>query len=52
MVEYKGCWLAKNSVAYELWAKNEIAKLDKHMKELDRNNEELIKRYQPKETAK
>jgi len=52
MIEYKGCLLAKNSVAYGFWEKKEFDKLDKHMKELDRNRDELIKRYEPKEKAK
>jgi len=48
-VEYKNVWLAKNSTAYELWEKKDFAKLDKHMKELDNKEKELIRRYEPKE---
>lgn len=52
-VQYKNTWLSKNSDAYTMWEeakkKPEMYKvLDKHLKELERKNEELMKRYPSK----
>lgn len=48
-VTYKDGLLAKNSEAYKLWEKKEFKALDKHLKELEVKNSELMKRYTPKE---
>lgn len=45
-VTYKNTLLAKNSEAYKLWEDVEFAKLDKHLKQLDKNQQELLKRYE------
>ena len=49
MVEYKGVWLARNSRAYELWEKKDFKALDKHMKEVDQREKDLLARYSTKE---
>lgn len=49
MVEYKGVWLARNSKAYELWANKDFKELDKHIKEVDRREKELLARYSTKD---
>lgn len=50
MVEYKGVMLAPNSQAYELYQeakkKGDYKALDKHMKQLEQNERDLIKRYE------
>jgi hypothetical protein len=55
MVHYKGTTLAKNSEAYELWEAWQSAKsdrnqrqkkLDDHLKQLAKNEEALLKRYE------
>jgi len=48
MVWYKTTWLSKNSDAYKLWENKEFAKLDKHLKQLVKNAEELIAHYDKK----
>jgi len=48
-VVYKGVSLGKSSHAYELWEKKDFKKLDQHLKQLDKNNEELHKRYKSEE---
>jgi hypothetical protein len=47
-MNYKGIWLAKNSEAYSIWEKKDFAKLDKHLKDLDTKEKELVRRYEPK----
>lgn len=44
-VKYKDWLLAKKSEAYELYASGELQKLDKHLKQLETNERELLKRY-------
>jgi hypothetical protein len=44
-VQYKGQWLAKASDAFEMFEKKEFAQLDKHLKELEQKNRELVQRY-------
>ena len=49
-VQYYGTFLMKGSQAYELWEQMQKdpkvkAKLDAHMKELDKKNKELMERY-------
>lgn len=44
-VFYKNAWLMKNSKAYELYQAGEYEKLDKHLKQLDLNERELLKKY-------
>ena len=55
MVKYKGLILMKGSKALELWdawqkektdRNGAQKKLDKHMKEVEQNSVELIKRYE------
>ena len=41
--------LTCNSEAYELWSKKEFNKLDQHLKALEVKNQELMRRYEPKE---
>ncbi len=41
-VKYKGVWLCRGSVAYELHEAKEWQKLDKHMKQLDKNEHMLV----------
>ena len=43
--EYRGVSLGKSSYAYELWQNKDFKKLDQHLKQLDKNNQELIERY-------
>lgn len=45
---YKFTYLARNSEAYKLWEAKEFSKLDKHLKQLQRNAEDLIKHYEGK----
>lgn len=45
VVKYKEWSLARNSKAYELYETKDFKALDKHLKQLDKNNEELVKRY-------
>lgn len=45
-VEYRGMWLAKNSAAYEMHEKKNFKDLDKHLKELETKNKELMQRYE------
>ena len=52
---YRGSVLKRNSDAYKLWETwkktndaKDRAKLDKHMKQLDLNEELLLKRYESK----
>lgn len=52
MVEYKGTWLARNSEAYQIWESKDFKKLDKHLKQLQQNHVELLKRYESFETVK
>lgn len=49
MVKYKDWVLGKTSFAYMLHAEKKFSELDKHLKQLERENAELIKRYEPKE---
>lgn len=44
--EYKGLWLMRGSTAYELYAAGELVSLDKHLRQLDQNERELLKRYE------
>lgn len=44
-VKYKNVWLHKNSYAYHLHKEGEFEKLDKHMKQLDLNEKQLLERY-------
>lgn len=48
IVKYKQEHISHNSKAYELWEKKEFKLLDKHLKQLDKDNELLIKHYQEK----
>lgn len=48
MVKYKGVTLAKNSDAYKMWEDKDFQKLDKHLKELDKNEKALLDRYRKK----
>lgn len=45
-VLYKGVWLAKTSMAYALYDAKSFEALDKHLKQLDQNERELLKRYE------
>lgn len=45
-VLYKGVWLAKTSMAYALYDSKRFEALDKHLKQLDQNERELLKRYE------
>lgn len=47
-VKYKDSWLMKNSKAYEYWERGEFTLLDWHLKQLDKNEKELLKRYDSK----
>lgn len=44
-IEYKGVFLASGSKAYELYTDKKFKELDQHLKQLDRNLNELIQRY-------
>lgn len=44
-VEYKGILLMPNSTAYDLWIRKEFKLLDRHMKELDQKEKDLMERY-------
>lgn len=45
-VLYKGVWLMRNSHAWELYMSGNMSALDKHLKQLDTNERELLKRYE------
>lgn len=48
-IDYHGVLLMPGSEAYELYhskEKDNLKKLDKHMKELEQKNKDLIKRYE------
>ena len=45
-VKYKDMLLARNSLAYQLYEKGELQALDKHLKQLELNERELLKRYE------
>lgn len=45
-VLYKNVWLARNSLAWELYMNENYPALDKHLKQLDTNERELLKRYE------
>lgn len=47
-VKYKDTWLMKNSKAYEYWERGELSLLDSHLKQLDKDEKELLKRYEAK----
>ena len=44
-VFYRGSWLAPGSLALELHANRKFPELDKHLKELDQKERDLIARY-------
>ncbi len=46
MTKYKKYILAKTSQAYALHEAGEFEKLDKHLKQLELNERELLKRYE------
>lgn len=48
-VVYKGVRLGKSSDAYAMWEKKDFKKLDQHLKQLDQNNIDLLKRYEKKQ---
>ena len=48
MVPYKNTWLARNSDAYDMWERKDFQALDKHLKKLDQDAKDLIKRYADK----
>lgn len=43
-VPYKGMWLFPGSDAYFLYHAGELAKLDKHLKEVEQRYRELLER--------
>ena len=45
-VLYKGIWLCKGSHSKALHDEGKLEALDKHLKQLDQNERELIKRYE------
>lgn len=52
-VKYKDNFLAYNSEAYHLWDTKSFKELDRHLKELDQKEQDLLRRYTPKtETEK
>lgn len=44
-VRYKNIGLAKGSVARDLFDRAEFTLLDKHLKQLDQNERDLLKKY-------
>lgn len=52
MVYYKSYWLAKNSDAYEMWQRKDYQKLDKHLKEIEQKEKELLNRYKDNHETK
>lgn len=48
MVKYKDGWLGKGSDAYAMWEKKDFQALDKHLKKLDQDAKDLVKRYAEK----
>jgi len=45
MPMYRGTLLSPNSEAYAMWEKKEFKKLDEHLKQLEKNERELLARY-------
>lgn len=43
-VPYKGMWLFPGSDAFKLYTDGELAKLDKHLKEVEQRYRELLER--------
>lgn len=49
MVKYRDTYLARNSEAYEMWERKDFKALDKHLKNLEQKERDLIARYEKKE---
>ncbi len=45
-VKYKDTWLMPGSKAWGLYMDDNLPALDKHLKQLDQNERELLKRYE------
>jgi hypothetical protein len=49
-VKYRGIWLMKGSVAFELYGSGEFKKLDAHLKELDKKAKDRGEKF-PKDAS-
>ena len=47
-VQYRNQSIGRGSVAYGLWETKNFKELDRHLKALDKANEDLIKHYEDK----